>query len=549
MSSYARTFRLEADSAKVGEAALDQITGAAMAAYRGTDTEFQIALFMAGKLVPKANITSVTVSLVNNSGTALVTWTNSGSGLNDALTVGAWRRGSDHMTAVVLNATDSTALTAGAYRLVVTAVLNSVPAGGSGTVVFANAAVDLANPPAGTLPSSPPTPGPPTSYTKAEDDARFAPLAVATTVGTHTTDITALNAFVEKDGTTPKFVRAGASQSLTTGEQLQARTNIDAEIRAATATASLAAAASHVPTPKSIRRFVITLTGDATFANAATFADWIPGQIYEILIIQDATGGRVLTWGNSYIFPTFAAVNPEPSSTTRLFARSDGTNVRVWEAEPVAAPRPDLFLSAACGLTHNATPDVTAWSERARGITLTLFGSPAIAYTDINGRPAGGFLGTHSLRWTGLTKAFATGGVTVAAAFDSRGGGSPQMLVQSPGLGIEVGYNSSSGLYISAIGASSGNRVALPFTPNAATPAIFVGTIRGSGAGGGIAIDQGGATTYVAGGAMTTPAVAGTEIVMGSWIGRMNQVAMFMRALSWPEMLAVRRQLHLELGI
>lgn len=550
MSAYRHTFRLECDSARVGDA-IDQTTGAAMTPKRGETIEFAIALLSSGVLIPKSNISSITANIVSAAGTVLATWTNSGTNLNDSLTIGAWRRGSDYMTAFVLSAADSLALTAARYTFQVSAVLNSVPSGSTGTVVFANAAFDLAAAPAGSAPASPPTPGPPTAYTKAESDARYAFIADVAAIPTLTSDVTDLQGFVDIDASTPKFVRAGVAQTLSTGEKLQARTNIGGEIAAASVSASLAAAATHTPTPAVYRRFVITLTGAATIANAATFGDWVPGLIYEILIIQDATGGRVLTWGNLYTFPTYAAVNPEPSSTSRFFARSDGTNVRVWEAEPVALPAPDMLVHAARSTTINGTPVFSTWYEFVNRLTGAATGT--LAATNLSGRPALSCTGGQDVHFTGPRVGFATAGCTVAGVFDSSSSASPQFIAKMPMIGVEVAYNSANGLYIAAIGASSGNRVALAFTPATSTRTIFIGTIRASGSGGGMALNNAGGIVYNSAGSMATPALGteyfGSNAAADFWNGKLNQVMAFTRALSWAEMLAVRRALSAEIGI
>jgi len=121
-------------------------------------------------------------------------------------------------------------------------------------------------------------------------------------------------------------------------------------------------------------------------------------------------------------------------------------------------------------------------------------------------------------------------------------------------LGVEVAYNSSNGLYIAAIGAASGNRAAVAFTPATNAPTIFIGTIRPSGSGGGVALASDGKIAYVSGAAVTIPAALTTNYVFSNagadfWNGKGNQILGFERALSWPEMIAVRRALSREIGI
>ncbi len=554
MSLYRHNFRLECDASRIDSLA-DQFTGLPMQPVRGEDSEFQIALFLSGAMVQKANISSIVLQILNSAGTVLFAWTNTGSSINGALTVGSWRRGSDYLTSFVLSAANSLLLAAGTYRIVVSALLNSVPAGSTGTVVFANANFDLQAAPPGTAPGTAPTPAPPSAYTKAESDGRFAPIADSATLAGVVADEGALETWLGYAAGAPiKFVPAAATAGFSAGEQLQARTNINAEICAATVTDSLAAAATHTPTPKVYRRFVITLTGAATFANAATFADWITGQIYEIDIIQDATGGRVLTWGNLYTFPTYAAVDPTPSATSRFFARSDGTNVRVWEVEEVDHPPCELMFHCARNVTVDGSDTITVWNDPVATLTGSTPSPLTRAVTFSTGRSCALLTGAKDLRFTGPHKGSAAAGCTVALAFDSSSSASPQFLAKLPWFGVELGYNVSNGLYIAAIGAASGNRVAIAFTPATNAATVFIGTILPSGVGGGIALLSDGKISYVTGGSVTTPAALTTNYVWSNagadfWNGKGNQILGWERALSWPEMLAVRRALSREIGI
>lgn len=55
--------------------------------------------------------------------------------------------------------------------------------------------------------------------------------------------------------------------------------------------------------------WVVTLGGNRTFANATNPRD---GQTVTLIVIQDGTGSRTLSWGTAYLFPSGAA----PTLTT-----------------------------------------------------------------------------------------------------------------------------------------------------------------------------------------------------------------------------------------
>jgi hypothetical protein len=172
-------------------------------------------------------------------------------------------------------------------------------------------------------------------------------------------------------------------------------------------------------------------------------------------------------------------------------------------------------------------------------------------YTTINSRAAVDLTGALHYTFTPLRLQSTSAGISVAVVFDSRGGATTQFLTRCVCHGIEVAYVSTSGLYIAGVGASSGNRCALPFTPAGATPKIFIGTILGTG--GGVALNETGQYAYSATVAQSTP-TAGTDYIGSNaganyWTGRFSRLAIFTRALSWAEMIALRRAISLEMGI
>jgi hypothetical protein len=553
MSAYNRTFRIECEATRRGTL-VDQRTDQMPSVIRGESAEWELALFQSGVMVHKENISSVTVLLVNENAVVLVEWTISGTGLNASLSPGQWRRGTSHLCSFILQSGDTTALAAGRYTLLVKGWLTSSPPGTNGVVFFAEGEFDLVETPEGGLPSAPPTPGPPTSWTKAEADARFATKATESDVNAAEVSIGDLQVFVGMTLSPPhedqKMIRAAVAQSLTSGEKTQARSNIGAALADAIHTASVAGGGTYTPDWDNYTMWDVTLTGNITMADGTGTPK--PGRRNILMIRQDATGNRKVNWGAGWYFPTYAAINPAPNAVTIFEVTYVAVPVSTWrtiEIEPVGAPRPDIDLNTAVRMTVSGST-ISTWYEWMNGLALAVAGGTA-TYATLNNRSGADLTGALHYTFTPPRMPSTSGGIGVAVVFDSRGGSTNQFLARCVCMGIEVAYNSASGLYIAGVGASAGNRCALPFTPAEATPKIFIGTILA--AGGGLALDQSGNIAYLSSAAMATP-TAGTEYLGSNaganyWTGRFHSLAIFTRALSWAEMVALRRQLSLEIGI
>ena len=65
------------------------------------------------------------------------------------------------------------------------------------------------------------------------------------------------------------------------------------------------------------REQVITLTANRTISNPATPSGAAPvGLQYRIVLVQDATGGRVVTWGSAYKIPASTVFGTAANSRT-----------------------------------------------------------------------------------------------------------------------------------------------------------------------------------------------------------------------------------------
>lgn len=109
-------------------------------------------------------------------------------------------------------------------------------------------------------------------------------------------------------------------------------TNVDIAINAYGGLQDLSYSATRQPNPTSGNTVNFgALTGDMT-VNAPAAANSWTGAKMTLKFTQDATGGRVITWGSGMV--AYRAIDPTPSAVTVLDFVYDGTNwVEVEEAE------------------------------------------------------------------------------------------------------------------------------------------------------------------------------------------------------------------------
>jgi hypothetical protein len=101
-------------------------------------------------------------------------------------------------------------------------------------------------------------------------------------------------------------------------------------------TTSTSSAATYTPLMNTYNNFIITLTASQTFANPTGL---VVGESGQIILVQDATGSRVITWGTAYKFPggTKAILSTAPNSvdTFRYFVKS-ATEVHMYPSLAMA---------------------------------------------------------------------------------------------------------------------------------------------------------------------------------------------------------------------
>jgi hypothetical protein len=169
----------------------------------------------------------------------------------------------------------------------------------------------------------------------------------------------------------------------------------------------------------------VTLGGNRTLSNPTGL---VAGQTYRLLVIQDATGGRLVTWGNAYYWPGGFSPTLSAGGNTQdlLVFSSDGTHLYYQGGQfalLVQPPQPNdlanlaLWLKADALTGHSAGDAISSWTDSsAAGNTATqATGTKQPLYQTgiINSLPALQFDATDDGMATAL--AISSGGYTVFA--------------------------------------------------------------------------------------------------------------------------------------
>lgn len=550
----ARNIRIELEAASLGKLK-DLYTETEPQLIRGNDYALQLCLFSNGVMLQRADTSTVVAKIFDSGGTLRHTFNASTGNLNASITPAQWRNGSAYFLAVSLSDTLTASLTAGRYRMTVTANLSDGSA-----VLYGDGYFDLASNPSVTTPASPPTP-PEDYYTKAEIDAAFAVKSVESAVDDLVEvqdDLVAYTDMPSGGGVTGAFVKYDAPQTLSDTEKGYVRGSIGAAAADSKQTATLTSgSATFTPLPIVNTSFALTVQNDFTIANAAAIGNWRKGFSYYLTITQDATGGRKVTWGNLYTFPDAAVVNPIASSVTRLRLTSDGTNVRVTTATPLQAPDPILDFRA-CNeakmtrASASDTADCTAWADSVSGFSVVKYVSgnaPSSKRSGLTTRHSVEFDGTEFLyNSTAPFYPIASVGMAVAVALKSLGTGATQNIAYSALTGWRLTYASGS-LYLG----SSAAGISVPMTANAGTLKIAVLVIKAGS--GGFAIDDNG-LTYIGSPTFATPTGGTSGLLIGTndsntdyFSGALGDLQIWNRELSFAEAQAAFTRLKAQYGI
>lgn len=199
----ARLIRIECEQrARAGGILTDLRTGKQAYFYRGEAVLVELSLFANGALVPKADISNIKVRW--RSGETIFSETViPGAALSPAITAQQWRQGVATVAGITYSAEATGNLPAGMLTLEVLATV------GAGEAIFTSGTIEAVTSP-GLITGTPPTPGPPTAYTKAQTDAALAAIT-ANAFG-----LSAGNYFASGQGATETTgAVASGSQSLT----------------------------------------------------------------------------------------------------------------------------------------------------------------------------------------------------------------------------------------------------------------------------------------------------------------------------------------------
>lgn len=518
------------DSARL----IDEYTGETPVLYLNEDVVFEIALFQNDGIILHSDLDMVDFYI---SGTAPIS--QSVTAFNETLTAKQWRSGAAALFSISIDAATVAGLEEGSGLIYVTA---TNPSGAVGQYLYATIQRVERDPVVAVV-----TPLPAASYyTKTQSDARYTLAADFAVVPGQISDLeTAAN------------VRYDA-QTLDAGQKAQALSNIGA----APAGSSVEGIASSALAFGSYQAWNATLTADLTLT--ATGSPSV-GLLYTVNLIQDATGGRNVTWPSGYVVASSAALNPKPSQTTAFGIRSKriaggSTSVSVeplLRCLPESEPAYRFDLRQRNRLTFTSSNLSTATDPFSGMVTTGVGTLPAFVADGIRSRPAASPAGSSysTFAASGTTAPFDTAipaGFTVACVFDSRAATDARLVHLGP-LGMSIDQRGGNIEFGSQ--STSANRVAVPFTPNdsAATLAIF--TYHAGGGASALLIKHGAAIKV----AYASGAVAGTTTTewqlfqaqggTARWTGRVGHVALYDRALTWEQTQSLAAKLCAEFSI
>lgn len=522
----ARKIRIECEQrTRAGGVLKCLLTGVQPMFYRGEAITLELALFANGRMIQRADLTYLKVRW--KSGATLLSETVvASSSLSSALTAQQWRQGNGALASV--NYTDSATgvLPAGMLTFEVTGTLTV-----GGESVFASGTVEAVTL-AGLLTGTSPTPGPPTSYSKEESAALYAP--IGSTAGL-SASIAALETFTARAGASGdgRFLRAIA-QSLLPAEKTTVRANIGALIAGGLQELTGSLAGFDLDTGLNSSTIETTPLGTAgaltrmsVDGNTEIYlrAPALPVGVPHTLEVEQ---GIKVYWDAAYSFPDFelaATVSngdfvkkscfsymAEASGFERLTLLSDGTG-KTYVRRYRTAARPQSVVDfdfrqpfVGAGLSYikdRDTQTATAGYSGTGGTASTLTGgAPAISYA-----------GTGSFHFAAPPVTYSRG-FAVAIVYEATAGVADRVLFSIPAWGVEctMQVSPSSQIRFKPIGSAGTAGVCVANTFAAPVAAILVVRANGAGA---FAVSTSDASTQVA---AFSPATASGAL--GYWGGQ-----------------------------
>jgi hypothetical protein len=451
----------------------------------------EMALFSAGRMLLRSEVTTVTLKFYNSSAALILEKVVSNTALNPAMTAAQWRNGTGSLARYSINGADTGTLPAGFFTMEVWA-----NEGGLGTAMFAGGLIEgvtVTN----LIPSTPVTPGPPTSYTKAESDALYDTIGAFMDAGMSSADKLLTRT---AHGTGP----AGGSQVLTGAPSPSSEGTILGEEARVTEV---------VPDGNTV--LYLRPPGLAVGAS------------HTLLIDQ----GYVTHWDAIFSFPPntitngtgaagFAKKSWHPvtgEGYEKFHLLYDGYKVHVSRFRQPALP-PSIYDWHAEAPFHNGTNLVVDRTGRPILGTVGTPGYAAMAGSVFKGVTYNGTSSSHSMS---MLAPVVAQGMAVAMVFTATASTGQKALFSSSALGIQV-VTDTDGVRLQYYGAPSGTGLLIS-TSYSSAPIAFVAVVRPGSAGAYVM------TTDATGGGQTasfTPtATSGDTATMGSKDAASNWLA------------------------
>lgn len=488
----ARTIRIEAEQrTRRGGYLTDLRTGQGAFIHRGEDLIIEMALFSAGRMLLRSEVTTVTLKFYNSAATLILEKVVSNTALNPAMTAAQWRNGTGALARYSIIGSDTGTLPAGFFTLEVWA-----NEGGLGEAMFAGGLIEgvtVAN----LIPSTPVTPGPPTSYTKAESDALYDTIGAFMDAGMSSADKLLTRT---AHGTGP----AGGAQTLTGAPSPSSEGTILGE-----------------------EARVTEVTPDGNTVLYLRPPGLAVGASHTLLIDQ----GYVTHWDAIFSFPPNTITNGTGSAGfakkswhpvtgegyEKFHLLYDGYKVHVSRFRQPALP-PSIYDWHAEAPFHNGTNLVADRTGRPILGTVGTPGYAAMAGSVFKGVAYNGTSSSHSMA---MEAPVVAQGMTVAMVFTATASTGQKALFSSSALGIQI-VTDTDGVRLQYYGAPSGTGLLIS-TSYSSAPIAFVAVVRPGSAGAYVM------TTDATGGGQTasfTPAVtSGNTATMGSKDGASNWLA------------------------
>lgn len=487
----ARKIRIECEQrTRAGGVLKDLRTGQQACFNRGEAIVLELGIFANGRMLQRAEITSLKVRWLN-AGTLLSETVVSSASLSASLVVAQWRQGNAALALVTFDDTATGDLPAGFLTLEVKVTT------AEGESIFASGTVEAITLP-GLTTGTPPTPGPPTSYTKAESDAQYEPIG---TGSGNADDIDALETFLDYAGETESGLHLRAvTQSFTTAEKLVARTNIGALIGGGLQTITGAPFSVDMDTGLTVTGPTTTPRGD-TGACCVVTPDAnteinlripaLPIGVPHMLQIQQ---GFVVHWTSAYTFPTneitcgassgdFAkkSWHPETGEGYEKFELVyDGTTTHVRRWRHTA--RPDSIIDFDFNRPFTSG-SISTIADRDTGANTTGFYGTGGTYGTLTGSGLGaGVFSAGAFHYAVPAIPYAQG-YAIAIVFEASSGSADQILFSLPSLGVEATMQTSGSAAIRFKPIGSSATAGLKVSDDFSVPVAAVIVVKAGSAG------------------------------------------------------------------